>query len=221
MESAEKLRRVIAAATAILDGDVVVEASSPATELDELYPEERRHIEAGSWAVERQREFAAARACARRALRRLGLAPCPLVPHADRAPRWPDGIAGSITHTRELCLVAIARRGRGASLGVDVERVTATGADIEALVCTPAERRWLNAQPAAQRERNVRLLFSAKEAFYKCQYPLTRTFLDFQEVELGIDVGGGSFTVMKPDPAAVRGRWIWLEDLVIAAAMLP
>ena len=221
MESAEKLRRVIAAATAILDGDVVVEASSPATELDELYPEERRHIEAGSWAVERQREFAAARACARRALRRLGLAPCPLVPHADRAPRWPDGIAGSITHTRELCLVAIARRGRGASLGVDVERVTAAGADIEALVCTPAERRWLNAQPAAQRERNVRLLFSAKEAFYKCQYPLTRTFLDFQEVELGIDVGGGSFTVMKPDPAAVRGRWIWLEDLVIAAAMLP
>ena len=221
MESAEKLRRVIAAATAILDGDVVVEASSPATELDELYPEERRHIEAGSWAVERQREFAAARACARRALRRLGRAPGPRVPHADRAPRWPDGIAGSITHTRELCLVAIARRGRGASLGVDVERVTATGADIEALVCTPAERRWLNAQPAAQRERNVRLLFSAKEAFYKCQYPLTRTFLDFQEVELGIDVGGGSFTVMKPDPAAVRGRWIWLEDLVIAAAMLP
>ncbi len=158
---------------------------------------------------------------ARRALRRLGVDPCALVPHADRSPRWPDGIAGSITHTRELCLVALARRGTGASLGVDVEGVTAAGADIEALVCTPAERRWLNAQSAAQRERNIRLLFSAKEAFYKCQYPLTRTFLDFQEVELRIDVGGGSFAVMNPELAAVRGRWIWLDDLVITAAMLP
>lgn len=221
MESAQTLRRVVDAATSILDRDVVVEAAAPAADLDELFPEERRHVEAGSWAPARQREFAAARGCARLALRRLDVEPCALVPHADRSPRWPHGIAGSITHTRELCLVALARRGPVASLGVDVERVTDTSADIEALVCTAAERRWLDAQAASQRERNIRLLFSAKEAFYKCQYPLTRAFLDFQEVELAIDVDRGSFAVRNPDLAATRGRWIWLDDLVITAAMLP
>ena len=117
--------------------------------------------------------------------------------------------------------MALARHGRLASLGVDVERVTAAGADIEELVCTAAERRWLDAQAASQRERNIRLLFSAKEAFYKCQYPLTRTFLDFQEVELAIDVGAGSFAVRNPERAAVHGRWTWADDLVITAATLP
>lgn len=222
MESAEKLRRLVEAASAILDGDVVVEAAAPAAAaLDALYPEERRHIETGSWAPARQREFAAARGCARRALGRLGLESCALVPHADHSPRWPDGIAGSITHTRELCLVAVARRGRGASVGVDIESAIATPADIETLVCTPGERRWLDRQAAAPRERNIRLLFSAKEALYKCQYPLTGTFLDFQEVDLAIDIEAGSFAARNPELALVRGRWIWLDDLVITAAMLP
>ncbi len=221
MDSIQTLRRVVDAATSILDRDVVLEAAAPAANLDELFPDERRYVEVGSWAPARQREFAAARDCARRALRRLGVEPCALVPHADRSPRWPEGIAGSISHTRDLCLVALARHGRLASLGVDVERVTAAGADIEELVCTAAERRWLDAQAASQRERNIRLLFSAKEAFYKCQYPLTRTFLDFQEVELAIDVGAGSFAVRNPERAAVHGRWTWADDLVITAATLP
>lgn len=229
MESAEKLRRVVEAATAILDRDVVVEGAGPAAALDALFPEERRHLESGAWAPARQREFAAARACARRALGRLGVEPCALVPNADRSPRWPSGITGSITHTRELCLVALAPRGRLASLGVDVESLTATRADIEALVCAPAERRWLDQQAPAQRERNLLLLFSAKESFYKCQYPLTRTFLDFREVEVAIDIGAGAFTArivgaaharLPAALAAVRGRWLWLDDLVITAATL-
>ena len=219
MESIQTLRRVVDAAASILDRDVVLEAAAPAANLDELFPDERRYVETGSWAPARQREFAAARGCARRALRRLGVEPCALVPHADRSPRWPQGIVGSISHTRELCLVALARHGRLASLGVDVERVTAAGTDVEELVCTAAERRWLDAQAASQRERNIRLLFSAKESFYKCQYPLTRTFLDFQEIELAIDVGGGSFAVRNSDLAAARGRWIWLDDVVITAAL--
>jgi 4'-phosphopantetheinyl transferase EntD len=221
VESAHTLRRIVDAATSILDRDVVVEAAAPAADLEALFPDERRYVEAGTWAPPRQREFAAARGCARVALRRLGIEPCALVPHADRSPRWPDGVAGSISHTRELCLVALARRGRIASLGIDVEHVASASPDIEQLVCTAAERRWLDAQAASQRARNVRLLFSAKEAFYKCQYPLTRTFLDFQEVELAIDVARRSFAVRSPELAGARGRWIWLDDLVITAAISP
>jgi 4'-phosphopantetheinyl transferase EntD len=225
VESAPSPELVADAARAILDPGVVVEAAAPAADLDELFPEEQRYID--SWAPGRQREFATARACARRALQRLGVAPAALVPQPDRSPRWPDGIIGSITNTRELCLVAVARRERLASLGIDVERVTAASADIEELVCTPAERRWLDTQPAAQRGPNTRLFFSAKEAFYKCQYPLTRTYLDFQDVELTIR-GDGTFTArivgaahaaLNRELAGVRGRWAWLDGLVLTTAI--
>jgi 4'-phosphopantetheinyl transferase EntD len=225
VESAPPLDQVADAAKAILDPQVVVEAAGPAAELDESLPEEAHY--AAGWASKRQREFAAARVAARRALARLGVEAGALVPHADRSPRWPDGIVGSITHTRDLCLVAVARRGRLASVGIDVERVTAATTDIEELVCTPAERCWLDAQPAAQRGANVRLFFSAKEAFYKCQYPLTRTYLDFQDVELAIG-GDGTFAArivraahleLNRELAGVQGRWAWVDGLVIATAI--
>jgi 4'-phosphopantetheinyl transferase EntD len=225
VQSSPSPQHVAEGASAILDSEVIVEAAVTAAELDELLPEEQLHL--SGWAPARQRDFAAARMAARRALGRLGVAPLALVPHADRSPRWPDGIIGSITHTRDLCLVAVARRGRLASLGIDLERVTAATTDIEQLVCTPAERRWLDAQPAAQRGANVRLVFSAKEAFYKCQYPLTKTYLDFQDVELAIG-GDGTFAArivgaaqvaLNRELAGVRGRWTWLGGLVVTTAI--
>jgi 4'-phosphopantetheinyl transferase EntD len=231
VDSAPSPELVADTARAILDSEIVVEAAAAQLEPDELFPEEQRYMESSAspssgWAPARQREFAAARAASRRALGRLGFAPLALVPNADRSPRWPDGIIGSISHTRDLCLVAVARRGRLASLGIDVERVTAATTDIEELVCTPAERRWLDAQPAVQRGANIRLVFSAKEAFYKCQYPLTKTYLDFQDVELAIG-GDGAFAArivgtahvaLNRALAGVHGRWAWLGGLVVTAA---
>jgi 4'-phosphopantetheinyl transferase EntD len=225
VQSAASPQRVAQAAKAILDSEVAVEAEAPSAAIDELFPEERGH--AAGWAPARQREFVAARVAARRALGRLGIEAGALVPHADRSPRWPAGVVGSITHTRELCLVAVARRGRLASVGIDVERVSAATSDIEELVCTPVERRWLDAQPAAQRGANVRLVFSAKEAFYKCQYPLTKTYLDFQDVELAIGgdgmfaarIVGAAHVALNRELASVQGRWAWLGGLVIATAI--
>ena len=46
-------------------------------------------------------------------------------------------------------------------------------------IATPSELAWLRAQ-ADQGERWATLLFSAKEAFYKAQYPSSSTFLGFQ-----------------------------------------
>jgi 4'-phosphopantetheinyl transferase EntD len=67
----------------------------------------------------RQREFIAGRACARRALTRLGRPPMviPVGPH--REPMWPPGVVGSITHCADYC--AVAEQTRFAALGVDAE----------------------------------------------------------------------------------------------------
>ncbi len=43
----------------------------------------------------------------------------------------------------------------------------------------------------AVRAETAALIFSAKEAFYKCQYTLTKEFLEFQDVEL--DLGALNF----------------------------
>ena len=57
----------------------------------------------------RQREFAGGRTCARRALLRLGHAAQPIPVGACRAPVWPHGVVGSITHCSSFAAAAVAR----------------------------------------------------------------------------------------------------------------
>jgi 4'-phosphopantetheinyl transferase EntD len=54
-------------------------------------------------------------------------------------------------------------------------------------ICTPAELDWVGSLPADSHQEAAALIFSAKEAFYKCQFPVFGRELDFQEVELGLD----------------------------------
>jgi 4'-phosphopantetheinyl transferase EntD len=204
---------------------VAVAQAAPALVDDRLYPEELAHV---ARAVERRRaQFGTARVCARRALAELGFAPCSLVPHADRSPRWPEGAVGSISHTDDDCAVVVARSSDVSSLGLDIERLTGAGAiELEPLVCTTAERRGLARWPAEERARMLLAVFSAKEAFYKCQYPRTRRFLDFLDAEVHFDFGSQTFAVSlvrEGDADAdwarsVRGRFLWLEDRIVTAA---
>ncbi|MGJ5096583.1 4'-phosphopantetheinyl transferase family protein [Bradyrhizobium oligotrophicum] len=188
----------------LFDGPVVVAASSLSLAEDELFSEERAHIQAA--VAKRRAEFATARILARRALASLGASPVALVPTPDRAPVWPPGYVGSISHCADYCAVAVARSRDVPSLGLDVEDLRELDPSMRDLVLTPAERQWLRGQPDALQPMLPIVIFSAKEAYYKCQYPLTRGFLDFQDVELAIAWAAGTFEarVMKEDwPAAV------------------
>jgi 4'-phosphopantetheinyl transferase EntD len=49
-------------------------------------------------------------------------------------------------------------------------------------ICTTRERRLIEAIPKHRRSRWATMLFTAKEAFYKCQYTLTRMPVDFSDV---------------------------------------
>jgi 4'-phosphopantetheinyl transferase EntD len=194
----------------MLGSDVAVSVAVPASVTEQLFPEERRYI---SRAVgKRQAEFGTARLCARQALAQLGLAPCALVPYSDRSPRWPEGIVGTISHTTECCAVAVASVRHFTGLGLDVELDTALERGLESTICTDQERNWLNRFSDAERGRLGKLLFCAKEAFYKCQYPTTKTLIGFQDVEFKLDLDAGAFVVIKLKK--VSGEWGFVSRIV-------
>lgn len=111
----------------------------------------------------RRREHAAGRAGARVAMARLGVASGPLLARADGSPCWPPGTRGSISHKPGLCIVVVGRSQSTFGLGVDVEINRALPSSARSAVLTAAEC----AGPAGTDAHEARLVFSAKEAYYK------------------------------------------------------
>lgn len=141
----------------------------------------------------RQAEFQAGRRLAAQLLASLDAPVTQVGVAEDRSPIWPDGFVGSISHSRRLVGVAVARRHDVRAIGIDIEAIADASA-VEAIesVCMRPEERHFDAG-ALTRAEFATLLFSAKEAFYKCMQPLTRVAFDFPDV-----------TITRIDPAAQR-----------------
>ncbi len=132
----------------------------------------------------RRMEFAAGRQLARRLLGDMGLGIEALVSDADRVPRWPSPVVGSITHCRSLCAVAVVPRALSLGVGLDVEPAEPMKSELVPMILREPELARVHEWPAPWRELAGILTFSAKEALYKSIYPAHRVFLDFQDVEL-------------------------------------
>jgi 4'-phosphopantetheinyl transferase EntD len=194
-------------------------------EPDRLMPEELRCVpHAGP---KRLREFAAGRVCARHALAVLGIEEVPITMASDRLPVWPRGIIGSITHTDGYCGAVVASRGVLHSLGLDTEVVENVSADLWPRICTAREISRIGALPAASALRAAALVFAAKEAWYKCQYPLSHQWVDFPQVTIewgGLQTGIGEFSVQWEQAPAQelrfsppwRGRFCFHEAYISA-----
>lgn len=184
---------------------------------------------AARMAPARRREFAAGRACARRALAALGAAPGPLLRGPRRSPRWPEGFVGSITHTRDWAAAAAARRVAFAGLGIDAEPFEPLSARALERICSAPERARLAALGSHPAERWGRVVFSAKESLYKAYFPATRHFLGFADAEIELDPAAGRFAARltradAPDAAGRRrfeGRFAIRESLVVTGLALP
>ncbi|MCX4783644.1 4'-phosphopantetheinyl transferase family protein [Streptomyces sp. NBC_01264] len=191
-----------------------------------LFPEEELVV-AGA-VTGRRREFASVRECARQALGRLGLPPTPLLPGARGAPRWPDGIVGSMTHCRGYRAAAVARSSDLVAIGCDAEpNAPLPSPDTLEAISLPQERVWLREltvrRPAVSWDR---LLFSAKESVYKAWFPLTGRPLDFDEAMITPDPSAGTFRarLLVPGPVvngvrvtAFDGRWRTGNGLLVTA----
>lgn len=142
----------------------------------------------------RQGEFAAGRAAARQALRAVGLVPFAIPMGSDRAPVWPAGIVGSITHHAGRCLAVATRRRTFAGLGIDLEPLDPLAPDLAQEITTAAERAWLSRQPEVRRGVLARVIFSAKEASYKALYPQMGEVVGFDAMDIRPDLALGRFT---------------------------
>ena len=188
------------------------------------HPDEAAAV-AGAVAKRRQ-EFAAGRACARRALAMLGSPPIPLPSTARRAPAWPDGYVGSITHCAGFCAAVAAGSDTVRSLGLDAEAAAPLDSELVAMVCAPAERSAFAHLPPPAASDWPKLAFCAKEAFYKCVDPVWRNFLDFLDVRVAFRIDPsrdqGTFSMTGPGPAApVIGRWAVDGERAYAGATWP
>jgi 4'-phosphopantetheinyl transferase EntD len=174
----------------------------------------------------RQREFAAGRAAARQAMASFGLGDQPVTMGADRAPIWPKGVVGSISHTRTYCAAVAACDDRVQSLGLDLETDTPLEAALWEEICTPEETAWLVAQPESCRGRLAKLIFSAKECAYKCQYPLTGQFLSFHDARVDFNLRDCTFEVaftrdiMPAQANGWRGKYLRESGLLVVGMML-
>ena len=158
----------------------------------------------------RRREFVEGRACARRAMAMLGVAPVPVLIGTHREPIWPNGVVGSITHCDGMRAAVAARSTTFASIGIDAEPNQALPRDVHGLVILPEE----HAELAALGTGTVhwdRLVFCAKECFYKAWFPLTRRWLDFTDVRVTFAPERGQFRV-ELRAAVSRAEQMYFRD---------
>jgi 4'-phosphopantetheinyl transferase EntD len=196
----------------------------------ELFPEERAVVARAT--ESRRREFATARACARAALVRLGRPPVAVLPGPGGAPRWPEGVAGSITHCAGYRAAVVGLTRDAVSLGVDAEpNEVLPDQGMLQLIALEQERARL-AELAAGMPAICwdRLLFCAKETVYKAWFPLAQRWLGFESADIVINPREGTFTVrllIQGPPVhgspltRLNGRWLADRDLLVTVAAVP
>lgn len=136
--------------------------------------------------AKRRTEFSAGRHCARSAMAQLGRPVAALLNGADRAPIWPPGLVGSITHDAKCCAAVVASEQHFRSIGIDLESIGAVPAELADRVLRPDEIAKLDRLFKPDGADWLTLSFCLKEASYKAFYPVFRRIIDFHDMRLSI-----------------------------------
>ena len=131
-----------------------------------------------------------------------------------REPRWPAGVVGSVTHTdsrvrRGGCGQLALRRSRHRSGARRAARAGGRRPHRDSGELAAATNAGLVDSAVA-----ARLLFSAKEAVYKCQFPVTGRRLAFADVTVAVEAGGS----FRTNISSIEGRWMRTDGLLFTAA---
>jgi len=122
----------------------------------------------------RRAQFAAGRDAARQAMAAMGMPVVPIGQGTQGEPLFPAELRGSISHTHEHAVAVVGLADDYCSLGVDLDDARPLGDAAAAVVTWQTEvSRIQRAMDFAERAVAQNFAFSAKEAIFKCQYPLT------------------------------------------------
>jgi 4'-phosphopantetheinyl transferase EntD len=141
-------------------------------------------------------EFTAGRYCAHQALLQLDVRDTAIPSGRNRAPVWPPGIIGSISHSR-TCAVAIVTHATEdfLSLGIDIEEAEPVDDDLMCRIGAQQEYDLLSGIDRFSAGILTRLLFSMKEAVFKCLFGWSSEFLEFHDLQLLRIDGERNFTM--------------------------
>lgn len=136
--------------------------------------------------LKRKVEFAAGRCCAMQALQALGYGGRETLPIGQhRAPLWPEGFVGSISHGDGQALAVAAASRDWGGIGIDIERLLDHDAaqPLVPYLMTPAELD-IGSAAGMSLERWLTVVFSAKESLFKALYPYVGRYFDFLDAEV-------------------------------------
>lgn len=176
-----------------------------------LAPEEEALV--AKAAPKRRRDFALGRSCARAALSRLELDCAAIGRDKNGAPLWPEGVAGSITHTTGYAAALVARLGRFSGVGVDAERIGGVTRNLWPRLFDAEECGHLAGLETEEQMRAATLFFSAKEASHKAWG--IKSALVFREIHIA--PRGDGFTAIR-GAENLQGRYAAEGDLILTAA---
>ncbi|MCB9229372.1 MAG: 4'-phosphopantetheinyl transferase superfamily protein [Deltaproteobacteria bacterium] len=179
----------------------------------------------------RKAEYLAGRYCIRQSMEQAGFvpgSPFSIRSGKHREPLWPEGWTGSVTHSHQLAMAAVAPRHLCRSLGLDLEKRLSekSFAAIRHAVLFNSEPGLLESV-RGEGESAVRscatLIFSAKESIFKAIFPHVGIYFGFEDANitaidwqrktfsfrltrtLGPDfqdgyTGDGTFRMLNPEP---------------------
>ena len=149
-----------------------------------LFPEEDEYV--CKCVMKRRREFTAGRSAARLAMKKLGITPSVIPRGSHNEPLWPKALAGSISHADDICICVLALKKHYSAIGVDIENPARMQASFFSLIFSETEIMQLVDYENEILPFHATAAFSAKEAFFKFQYPLTRQWLNFKDSKVSI-----------------------------------
>ena len=149
-----------------------------------LHPEEMKILSPRAF-EKRRRHFYLGRTAAHNALASLlGDSCIPILKGKRGEPIWPKGIVGTITHTGDIAMAAVAWRKHTNGIGIDIEKLnTKVSFEISRKICTLNELEWVT-EKKDEADSRLKMIFSAKESVFKAFYPIEKIYLDFMDAEL-------------------------------------
>ncbi len=137
-------------------------------------------------AIGRQNEFIAGRICAIKAGKQIGFEVEDLKIGDSREPLWPNGLVGSITHTKGFAIAAVALKTHIRSIGIDIEKIISEKRieTIYKMVLTEDDKLMMKNVPSDMELLACSAIFSIKESLYKAIYPFCKCYFGFKEANI-------------------------------------